>query len=83
MEWLLFAAIVAPVVGLFLVAILRPPRRQPIDEATWEYEAHDCPKPDAKNRGVGSVWRCTCGRPWRIVDKRWNGPYETTTWRMV
>lgn len=82
MEWLLFAAVAAPVVVLFVIA-LHPTKRRPIDEPAWEYEAHDCPKPDSKNRGVGSVWRCTCGRPWRIVDKRWNGPYETTTWRMV
>ena len=57
------------------------PRRRREGPATWEYEAHDCPKPNSNGRGVGSAWRCSCGKLWRIVDKRWNGPYETTSWR--
>jgi hypothetical protein len=59
-----------------------PSRPKPGPER-WEYEAHDCPKPNSKNRGVGSVWRCSCGKPWRIIDKRWSGANEITTWRPI
>ena len=47
----------------------------------WLHEEHECRKPSAGRRGIGSIWRCRCGQAWRIIAKRQAGINEIVTWR--
>lgn len=48
----------------------------------WVREEHECQRPGAGRRGIGSVWRCRrCGTHWELTHKRSAGAVEYTRWR--
>lgn len=48
----------------------------------WESTEHECERPVAGRRGIGSIWRCRrCGARWELTHKRNAGAVEYTRWR--
>lgn len=46
----------------------------------WIKKVHECQQPIAGRRGLGSIWRCRCGKRWELTSKRVDGIREYVRW---
>jgi hypothetical protein len=41
---------------------------------------HQCHRPDASAQGIGSIWRCECGKEWTSYETYGAGYYAGWYW---